>query len=359
MMHPIRPSSLRGIRPALCGLAAMLILLACVSPSAVAQTVPVPEPEVTVEQLEGKIRVNVDGELFTEYVYADTPKPYLYPVIGPGGVPMTRNFPMKDDVPGEEHDHPHHRSMWFAHGLANGVDFWTEHEGTGTTVQEEILEVSAEGNRAVIRTRNRWVGPDGKAVAGDTRELRFIAWPDARAIDWQVTIHASEGPLKLGDTKEGTMAVRTHPNLRLNPAREGQPREVFGQAVNSEGVKGIEEVDGRRTSPIWGRRARWVDYWGPIDGRTVGIAIFDAPTNPSHPTWWMARDYGLVAAGPFGANAFEPDKYPRGAGDIDLAEGESVTFTWRFLLHEGDPETGRVEERYEAFAEEILKGEGN
>jgi len=31
-----------------------------------------------------------------------------------------------EEPPDEEHDHPHHRSMWFSHGLVNGVDFWGE-----------------------------------------------------------------------------------------------------------------------------------------------------------------------------------------------------------------------------------------
>jgi hypothetical protein len=43
---------------------------------------------------------------------------------------MTRNYPMAK-VPGEETDHPHHRSLWFAHGPVNGVDVWTERKNTG------------------------------------------------------------------------------------------------------------------------------------------------------------------------------------------------------------------------------------
>ena len=34
----------------------------------------------------------------------------------------------------------------------------------------------------------------------------------------------------------------------------------------------------------------------------AGVAIFDHPSNPQHPTTWHARQYGLIAANPFGLN---------------------------------------------------------
>src|ERR1051325_2087095 len=81
--------------------------------------------EVAIKELPGKARVTIDGQLFTEFHYGDAPHVYYYPVLGPGGVSLTRSWPM-ENPPDEEHDHPHHRSMWFSHGSVNGVDFWTE-----------------------------------------------------------------------------------------------------------------------------------------------------------------------------------------------------------------------------------------
>ena len=78
------------------------------------------------------------------------PGPYCYPLIGPGDAAMTRNWPMKD-TPGEEHDHPHHRSLWFAHGSINGHDFWSEQKAFGKTVHEDFLEVKSGKKEGVIR----------------------------------------------------------------------------------------------------------------------------------------------------------------------------------------------------------------
>ena len=50
---------------------------------------------------------------------------------------MTRNWPMKN-VENEEHDHPHHRSFWYAHGDVNGHDFWSEGSKAGEDRPGEV-----------------------------------------------------------------------------------------------------------------------------------------------------------------------------------------------------------------------------
>ena len=79
----------------------------------------------------------------------------------------------------------------------------------------------------------------------------------------------------------------------------------------------------------------------------LGLAIFDHPTNPRHPTWWHVRDYGLFAANPFGIHDFE--KKEKGAGDLTIEPGGSITFKYRFYIHEGDEKQGKVSEAYERY----------
>src|SRR5712692_6036284 len=77
---------------------------------------------VKITTLEDKLRIEINGELFTEYHFKNTPHVHFYPVLGPGGLPMTRDWPMKEGVAGEEPDgHPHHRSLWYSHGAVNGI----------------------------------------------------------------------------------------------------------------------------------------------------------------------------------------------------------------------------------------------
>lgn len=294
---------------------------------------------VTIKTAEDRFTVEVDGKLFTELVFADTPKPILYPIIGPFDIPMTRNFPMKPDVAGEAKDHPHHRSLWYTHGDVNGVDFWSENPTAGKIVQDKTVEVVSGQDVGRIKTENKWVAPDGSLVCTDIRTLSFQALPSGKVIDFEITLKALDKDLVLGDTKEGTMGIRSHPNLQL--VNGSGVTTANGQAVNSEGLTGKD---------IWGKKARWVDYWGTVDDKVVGIAIFDHPKNPRHPTWWHARDYGLIAANPFGVHDFE--KKPAGEGNMTVKAGESVTFTYRFLFHEGDAQSLDTAKRYEEWIQE-------
>jgi hypothetical protein len=292
---------------------------------------------VVVRQSGDRVRIEIERELFSEYRYQGVSRPFLYPVIGPGGMRMTRNWPM-EEAEGEAQDHPHHKSLWYSHGAVNGHDFWSESQNAGRTVHVEFLELSSGREVGVIRSRNRLIAKDGTVVGTDERTLRVYNRTDHRMFDFEVTLRASHGELTFGDTKEGTMAVRLAETMRLTPNEANRGR-AGGHIVTSEGVR-----DGQ----TWGKRAAWVDYHGPVEGGIAGVAIFDHPKNPRHPTWWHVRDYGLFAANPFGIHDFE--KQPAGTGDLRVPAGESVTFRYRFYIHRGDEREADVARHYEDYA---------
>jgi hypothetical protein len=288
---------------------------------------------VEITELENKIRVEINGELFTEYCYKDAKRPYFYPVIGPTGVSVTRNWPMKDGE-NEEKDHSHHRSLWYTHGSINGVDFWTDGEKNGNIVHEKFLKIESGKDVGIIQSQNKYVTSQGKLICTDTRTHKFYNRTEGKFIDFEITFLASEGEVVLGDTKEGSMALRLAPTMRLK-GRVGQ-----GHIINSEDLQ-----DG----DTWGKRAAWCDYYGPVEGEVVGVAIFDHPENLKHPTWWHVRDYGLFAANPFGISDFE--RKPKGTGNITIEDGNSLTFKYRIYIHKGNNEQGKVAEHYKEYIE--------
>ncbi|MGH7139950.1 MAG: PmoA family protein, partial [Pirellulales bacterium] len=238
--------------------------------------------KVALKRQDQDIRVEIDGKPFTVYLTKTGPKPILWPVIGPTGAEMTRDFPMKD-VPGEKHDHPHQRSIWFTHGDVNGVDFWSETEGHGSIAHREYLRLQEADDYALITTKNDWLDKAGKRVLQDFRDLTFRVGENWRSIDFDITLHASDGPVKFGDTKEGSMGIRIPTVMDVN-SQQG------GHIINSEGQTDKE---------AWGKPASWVDYHGKVDGQAVGIAFLNHPESFRYPTRWHVRDYGLFAATPF------------------------------------------------------------
>lgn len=289
-----------------------------------------PGGRVAIRKQGETLEVSLGPSPFFVYRPDDAPKPYYFPVFGPNGRPITRAYPMKD-VPGEARDHPHQRSVWFTHGKVNGVDFWSEMKGHGSIKETARPTVSAGVAVALIRTKDDWLGPDGKTVCEDERVVRVYQTTKARVFDFDIVIKASAGPVTFGDTKEGMFGVRVASSMDVK-AKQG------GRITNAEGL-----IDGA----AWGKASPWVDYTGPVAGQTVGVAILNHPESFRFPTTWHVRDYGLFAANPFGWHDFGRKE----SGDYTLPEGGSIRFRYRVILHDGDTASARLAEAFRAYAE--------
>ncbi|HUR60114.1 MAG TPA: PmoA family protein [Opitutaceae bacterium] len=293
------------------------------------------------------VRVEIGGQLFTEYIFTGAYRPYLYPVRAADGTGLTRDFPMKTGT-GEDENHPHHRSMWFALGNVNGVDFWNQDDNgsklpKGKIVHDALVETTS-GSVGVIKARNRWVAPEGKEFCTDERTLRFGAIGADRLMDFEITLRAPpDAAVQLGDFKDGGMAVRVAQWMNL--ARPPGPGRGYtggqGHIVTSQGA---------RDHTAWGKRGDWCDYHAPHGDKIYGIAIFDHPQNLRHPTWWHARDYGVFSANPVGVHDFEARTTPAGAGNYTIAAGGSLTLKYRLIFHTGDEKEAQLAERYAAYA---------
>ena len=301
--------------------------------------------DIILSQGKGEIDVKIDGKLFTRYTYEGVPKPALYPIRWIDGTGMTRRYPMEDALPGESNDHGHHRSLFWGHrhvkgGKDGGVhDFWGENSNSGKQV---AVKVSLDKN-GVIHAQNKWVSKAGETIATDNRMIRFSANKAGRMIDYNITIHASHGEIILMDDKDAGMGIRVPDSMCVTPHGSAKLKvKAEGYMLNSEGVK---------DSACWGKRAKWVDYYGTVQGKTLGVVIFDHPKNPRYPSSWHARDYWLCAANVFGKRHFERLKDPH-AGDMPLKKGESVTFHYRFVWHAGPANPKEIEKQWQAFASE-------
>ena len=299
--------------------------------------------EVNIEHADGRISVVIDGKPFTTlFCGADTAKPYLHPLRAASGKIVTRGYPM-ENVPGESHDHPHHRGLWFSHGDVNGYDFWSnepsQHGGNNARIAlSGIPKVTGGKDSGTIDAVFAWVDPKGNKLLTESRKMTFYAEPGKRTIDFDITLTPAV-QVKFGDTKEGTFAIRLAAALEESTSQSLTSPKRTGLMVDSEGRRGEPQV--------WGHSASWVDYFGEIDGEKLGIAILDHPSNPRHPTYWHSRSYGLFAANIFGLHDFLNDKSANGS--LTLEPGRAIHFRYRVIIHSGDYESAAIGGEYANF----------
>src|SRR5262245_58169665 len=260
--------------------------------------------------------ITIDGKPFATFQRgADANKPFLAPLRSPSGKLVTRQFPMVRDVAGESKDHLHHRGLWFTYDDVNGVKFW-ENDPSYTRGQiGKVVVKSAKLEGNTLTAVMDWRAPDGKVLLVETQRLMFGGDARIRTVDFRTSLAAATD-LRLGDTKEGPFAIRLHDNFS---ARKG------GKMSDSEGRNGM--------AAIWGKRARWVDYTADLGGESLGVAILDHPSNPRHPTYWHARDYGLFALNPFGRKSFDTKLEE---SQWKVPSGQKLEFRWGVLIHPGD-----------------------
>jgi hypothetical protein len=295
---------------------------------------------VQLTRIGSRVDVQVGGRPFTAYYFDPAvAKPYFFPLRSALGTVVTRGFPMTADVAGEDRDEPHQRAMYFAHGDINGFDFWGEaafpkwsnHPAStfGRTVFRSLDEVLDGAEGGALRATFDLVTPTGP-IGSETQTYRFGGDEQSRVIDCEFAIHATHGSIKMGDTKEGTFAIRVVKALDSPP----------GHMVNANGASGEKG--------IWGKRSNWVDYYGRVAGEDVGLAIFDHPNNLRAPTYWHARAYGLLAANPFGLRQFTGDR--RQDGSYAIPAGGSLILRYRVLIHHGGAPQAGVADAYREFA---------
>lgn len=272
----------------------------------------------------GQVDVLWKSQQITGYRIHELKKPVLYPVIGPGGHAMTRNHPLVVGTAGEATDHPHHKSIWMAHGNVNGHSYWDE-----KAIIQAVGEPRLLPEEAAMIVQHEWLATGSTdVVAREETRLSFGCLKADQSpleagwwLQYQVRVTAVAAKVTFGDTKEGFFAMRTHPNLQLTNDPGAGVTTANGRALNSEGLT---------DKALWGQKAQWVAYGGTIAEQPVTIVMMDHPANLRHPTTWHARDYGLVAANPFGLHDFQ--KLPDGAGDFALSQGECVEFCYRIAF---------------------------
>lgn len=282
---------------------------------------------------QGEIAVEIDGRRAALYVYEDAEisRPYFAHLTPPDGPQVSRNHP---PIPGKDRaDHPEfHPGLWMSFGDISGNDYWR----LKASVEQVSHKIDAAKNRVTVENRYLDQENPDETVCKETAHYTFRPRPTGYLLIWDSTF-SSDKPFYFGDQEEMGIGFRVATPIRVEKDAAGQMPAGNGQMVDSEGrVNGDE---------IWGNAADWCSYSGELDGKHVGMAIFAHPDN-FRPSWFHARDYGLLEANPFGREAF-------GKGDasrVPVKPGESLQLRYGILVYASDsPEKPSMEKEYENY----------
>lgn len=238
------------------------------------QIIPVPDHRVSFV-IDGQERLG--WHFGTNY-----PRPFFYPLIGPGGKTLTRM-----GHPGAP-NHDHHQSIWFAHNKVLGIDFWSNSQPARIRQKEWLAYLDGD-DESIMAVKLGWYdGHDPRELL--EQELIAAVRPGGPAgsefasetiLELQSTFRPTGDMLEFGKTNFGFLAVRVARSLSAH----------FGGGL-------ITDSEGRVGEPaIFGNRALWMDYSGPVsDGQNDGITYFDHPSNPGAPAHWHVREDGWMGA---------------------------------------------------------------
>jgi hypothetical protein len=272
-----------------------------------------------------------DHQTILTYHFAlDRRKPYLHPVCTPSGLPLTCLEPW---------DHVWHKGLWFSWKELSGVEFWAEWEALG---QEGVLklcpdeEVNLYDQWATIATRFEYYPPSSDdSLMTETRRL-LIRMPQAEtgySIDWDLTFEAHEKAVVLDRT----------PITQETPW--GGYAGLSWRATRDMGGFQVMDSERRTTLAEMNRKqARWGALWGQLDGgwnRWGGMAMFDHPQNPRHPShWYYIGDPGFGYLNP----AFLQEE------PFTIEPGNPLYLRYHVLIFEGEPTFEFLEEEYERYS---------
>jgi hypothetical protein len=274
------------------------------------QVVPQPDDQVAFE---------VDGrERLRWHFGRRSPRPFLFPLLGPGGRSVTRlGHPAAPD-------HDHHRSLWLGHHDVGGVNFWEERGGAQQIRQDEWVHYQDGADEAALAVRLGWYDAHGVRLL--RTDLILAVRPLDGGATWleaQLTFRPALDGLPLGKTNFGFLGLRVAASLSAHYGG--------GRLTGSGGGQG--------EAALFAKAGPWMDYSGPLTpAGWEGVTWFDHPSNPNHPTSWHVRDDGWMSA------AFNL----RDGGMLRQDPPLVLRYGWH--VHGGDVDVAAAGERFRAFA---------
>lgn len=295
------------------------------------------------EQRDGSLHVSWDGLPLLAYQVEPATGPpgtgplfarngYLHPVHAPNGAIVTDDFAA---------DHPHQRGVFFAWTKTRMVldgdelhpDFWNLGSGTARVRSLKISAPAVKPDGLHLQAEHAW-----EAHHRDT-------WQQVLDESWELLIHRPA----FAEAAAPTAAFVVEITSRQKPRHDLElPQYIYGgmavrcarQWLDKASLPTVLTSEGKDRVGADASTARWVDMRGPVGEKTGGVALLEHPSNPRTPN--MLRVHPET---PY--YVFSPPK----SASLTLLAGQTHTFRYRLLIHNGGLTPAAVNSYWQEFAE--------
>ena len=277
-------------------------------------------PPVEFAHDDSKVTVTIGGKPFAVYCYKDEAitRPFFAHVRAPNGAQVTRNHP---PIEGQDiTDHPTlHPGIWMSFGDISGSDYWRL---KARVRQAEFVDEPRGGpDKGTFAVRNEYLeqADPSKVVCNEVARYTFLVRPAGYLLLWDSTF-SGDREFYFGDQEEMGLGFRVATPMRVGSKPKDKVAPGNGTIQDSEGRTNEKQT--------WGNAAKWCDFSGTLAGERLGMAIFSHPGNV-RPSWFHARDYGILVANQFGRKAFHKGD----ASKIVVRPGEKFRIRYGVLIH--------------------------
>ncbi len=259
---------------------------------------------------------------------------FIHPVYSPEGQVMTDDFP---------EDHMHHHGVFLA--MVNTtfqgekVDFWNQQNETGTVTHVEVIDTTSGPVYASFTCRLQHLDLTQDTVAALDEIWTVHVYNSPNPFIWDITSTltcSGTDTLFINEYHYGGLAFRGN-GTWFDPeynASEDSAANYLGPGqggfITSEGKT---RIDGNHSRPVW------VDMHGKIGGTPAGVCIMDHPSNYRSP-----QPVRIHPSMPYYCFA------PMVLGEFQLAPEEMYRSSYRFMAHQGMPDTTQINQQWEVYA---------
>lgn len=309
-----------------------------------------------------KINVFINGSFFTAYHYSrEIEKPVFFPLKTSTGITVTRHYPILPKE-GERVDHPHHTGLWLNFGDVNGFDFWNnsffkkpkKKHKLGYIQHATILKMESGTHEGVLKTKSYWISEFGDTLLEEISIFSIRGNNRVRSIERTTQLTALGTKVSFADNKEGLFAMRVARPFEAPINKPILLTDMYGNPkdsaiIDNNGVNGtFLGSNGLTNDAVWGTRNKWVSLSAAIENDSVSIIIFDHPSNPNYPAYWMTRGYGLFAIDNFGSHIFDSNDEPF---FLALERGQKVLLKHKIIItSKGCAEVDEIERWHKSFS---------